>query len=148
MDASEERKTCAPPGKPRADIMEMHRNMDNVCTSEVEGISAWDAKDGGTNIRLTNVTHAGTHFDDLCQFHDAFHGLVEHSLTPEALATTQAQFHARKRNFKAGPLDPNTKHNLGGVGIIALSKNTLVKIAPVTAQFKKQWTLEEWATSP
>ena len=61
--------------------------------------------------------------------------LQEHSAVPSKAAVLRGNFRSFDRNLILGPLDPNVKRPLGGVGVNSHKDFISFQLAPKTADF-------------
>ena len=95
----------------------------------------WDDSEGDT-ISSTNYTCLETHLQHLLDSPAHVTLIQETFAPPHKLADLKAKCKAIGKHLVAGPLDPNTKHNLGGVAACATHGRGLIEVTPLTDTFR------------
>ena len=107
-------------------------------------VSAWtDAQKnvGQTfHLQVGNITCLSTHLEQIGRITaDAF-VFQEHSCPASSWAAATKYLRKKRRNTILSILDPEAKHNLGGVGITSIHSRKVVKVKPRSDSFKRAVT--------
>ena len=107
-------------------------------------VSAWSGACGNVgqtfHLQVGNITCLSTHLDQIGKISADTLVFQEHSCPPSSWATATKYLRRNRRNTILSILDPESKHNLGGVGITSIHSRKVVKVKPRSDSFKRAVT--------
>ena len=88
-------------------------------------------------LEVCNITSLTSHVSDVAGRAGQAFLFQEHSCPPAQLKEYTQLIRKRRKKVILGPLDPESRHNLGGVGAIVNQGQSLIRLKPITTELQQ-----------
>ena len=92
-------------------------------------------KSAHCTLEIGNITNLGTHLYQVGENQANVFVFQEHSCPPGERAKIYKYLRSRRKETILGPLDPEAKHNLAGVGVTSQHWNRVIRVLAKSASF-------------
>ena len=102
-----------------------------------QSVAATNSTHNNFILDVGNITCLGSHLQDVAATDAHAFVFQEHSCPTAERSRCYKYFSKSRRRLLLGPLDPEVKHNLGGVGISCMHSRPPIRVKPKTQAFQK-----------
>ena len=91
-------------------------------------------------LEVGNITNLATHLHQVGEIKANAFAFQEHSCPKADWSKAIQYLRSKRKRTILGPLDPEAKHNLAGVGILSDHNRPVIRVKPRTLSFQKAYT--------